>query len=137
MTKNIEKKKSKLLKKLKKAAKKAGHKIKKIKLGKRNSSDLRGLPVFDLAGWNKACDAALDAAEKEGIAIPRTAEEIVGKHITNRLNPIIANRKPWPTWPIIEAAEGLHKEFLPKDDADKVIEIKARLYDLLDIIERS
>lgn len=135
-------KKSKLFKKL---AKKNGWKVKEIKLKKGDPADLRGLPKFDLAGWNKACEAVFAAAEKEGIPTPRTAEQIMDEfcgpdtevvksayeHITNRLHPTLANRKPWPTWPVVEATDELHREFLSKKDSDKVHEIAERLYDIV------
>lgn len=129
---------------------------KKSKLTKKQRKFIKAHEqLHAIAAWNEACEAVFNAAEKEGIPTPRTAEQIFEtfmdelrpvdvdelrqsyEHITNRLHPTLANRKPWPTWPVVEATDELHREFLSKKRDEALCEVKQKLYDLLDIIERS
>lgn len=110
--------KSKLIKKV---AKKLGATIVDINIGEHDAADLRGLPTWPTPrSW-----ADVENVDKLRAESPEFNEFA---HITNRLHPTLANRKPWPTWPVVEATDELHREFLSKRDADKLHEIKEELY---------
>lgn len=136
MTKTIEKKKSKLFKKL---AKKNGWKVTDIKLKKCDPADLRGIPVVGTvgAGWQtpRTAEQVFETFMDE--LRPVTVDELRQsyEHITNRLHPTIANRKPWPAWPEVKATDELHKEFLSKDKDKKLHEMKEDIYFLLQRVE--